>query len=37
MEHLCFGLSMVLALLILLRHRSNILRLIKGEENSFTK
>lgn len=36
-EHLCFGLSLALALLILLRHRSNILRLIKGEENSFTK
>ena len=36
-DHLCFGLSLGLALLIVLRHRSNILRLIKGEENSFTK
>lgn len=35
--HVCFGLSSGLSLLILLRHRSNILRLIKGEENSFTK
>jgi glycerol-3-phosphate acyltransferase PlsY len=36
-EHLCFGLSLGLALLILLRHRSNILRIMKGEENTFTK
>lgn len=35
--HVCFGLSLGLSLLILLRHRSNIQRLIKGEENSFTK
>jgi glycerol-3-phosphate acyltransferase PlsY len=32
-----FGLGVLLALLIILRHRSNIQRLIRGEENSFKK
>ena len=32
-----FGLGLLLALLIIIRHRSNIQRLIRGEENSFKK
>lgn len=32
-----FLLALVLAVLIVLRHRSNILRLLKGEENAFRK
>jgi glycerol-3-phosphate acyltransferase PlsY len=29
------GLGLLLALLIIIRHRSNIIRLFRGEENSF--
>lgn len=32
-----FGLGLLLALLIILRHRSNIQRLLRGEENTFKK
>ena len=37
MPDLRFALGLLLALLIIIRHRSNIQRLLRGEENSFKK